>query len=155
MDVELKVNRRWKKATYTVGRWYAGEEYLFNSLEDKDRGLTQKMPTGVILQKKVYGETAIPTGRYEVKLTYSPKFATRTWGKKYGGLVPLIDNVKGYSGVRIHPFNTAKECKGCIGTGLNTKVGQITSATKCYYRLMDEYIVPAIKNGDRVWLTVE
>jgi len=155
MDVELKVNRRWKKSTYTIGRFYANGELLFNSLEDKDRGLTQKMPTGVINSKKVYGATAIPTGRYEITLTYSPKFAKRPFGKKYKGLLPYINKVKGYEGVRIHPGNTAKDTLGCVLVGRNTVVGKVTESTKCYYKLMDEYIVPAIKNGDKVWLTIE
>ena len=112
------------------------------------------MSEWMIKLKKIYGETAIPTGTYEVKLTYSPKFAGRVWGKKYNGQVPEIMNVKGFSGVRIHPFNTASQSYGCISVGRNLEKGKVLQATNYYYKLMDDYLIPAFNKGEKVFITI-
>jgi len=150
----LRIERIWKREKYTIGRLYVDGELWFNTLEDTDRGLHSGMSVVTIKARKVYGETAIPKGTYEVRLTYSPKFAKKVWGKKYGGLVPEIQKVKGFSGVRIHPFNRPEESLGCIGPGHNTIVGQITNSTQCYYRLMDEIFMPAYRAGQAVTLDI-
>lgn len=50
----------------------------------------------------------IPTGFYPVRVTHSPHFDE---------LLPIIDNVPGRSGIRIHPGNTAADSQGCILVG--------------------------------------
>ena len=64
--MEIKVDRKWKKDTYTIGNLYINGKFFGNTLEDKDRGLKQTDSLAIIQSKKVYGETAIPTGRYEI-----------------------------------------------------------------------------------------
>lgn len=152
--MEIHIDRKWKKETYTIGKMFINGEFFSNTLEDKDRGFSSDTSVDYIKAHKVYGETAIPTGTYEIKLTPSPKFATRVWGKKYQGKVPEIPNVKGFSGVRIHPLNTAADSLGCVGVGKNTKPGMITSSTEYYYQLMDNYILPAIKKGEKITLKI-
>ena len=151
----LKVNRRWKKESYTIGELFVNGVRLCNTLEDKDRGLNSSMPVGIINQKKIYGLTAIPTGTYKVVLSYSPKFAKKAWAKKYGGLVPEILNVKGYSGVRIHIGQTDKDTLGCILVGENKEVGKVINSTKCYYELMDKYIMPAWSAKEEITITIK
>jgi hypothetical protein len=87
-------------------------------------------------------------------MTFSQKFSTRAWGKKYNGLVPEIMNVKGYSGVRIHPLNTAQDSLGCIGPGRNLEKGKVLQSTDYYYKLVDKYILPALDSGKRVFITI-
>lgn len=152
--VELLIHRKWKKAAYTVGRFFANRTLLFNSLEDTDRGLTQEMSEDAILAVKVPGKTAIPAGTYDVRLTVSAKFKNRSWAKKYKGLVPEIVGVPGFSGVRIHPGNKPGDTDGCPLTGRNTKVGELTDSTKCYYELMDKYLIPAHTSGEKMRITV-
>ena len=152
--MELLLDRKWKKDTYTIGIMYVNGQRFSETVEDKDRGLNDKMPLAEIKAKKIYGQTAIPTGTYEIKLTYSPSFANKAFGKKYGGKVPQMMNVKGYEGVRIHPFNTAEESKGCVAVGRNTIKGQVTQSTVYYYKLMDNYIMPAVKRGEKITLTI-
>ncbi len=153
--VNLKVIRKWPKAAYTVGRFYVGTAFFGNSMEDADRGLWQTMPLAEIQRRKVWGETAIPKGTYVVKLTYSSKFASRAWGYKYRGLVPQIMDVPGFEGIRIHPLNRAEDSLGCIGVGKNDKVGWISSSTKYYYDLMDNYLMPAHRRGEDITITIE
>ena len=151
--MKLKVWRKWPKKGYCIGIFYVSGARLSNSLEDEDRGLDQKMPTGKINQLKIKGKTAIPKGTYRVVLSVSPKFSTRAWAKKYKGLVPELLNVKGYSGVRIHPANSASEVEGCIAPGDNTAVGKVTNSTKRYYELMDK-LVPAWEKGEEITIEI-
>jgi hypothetical protein len=153
--MKLLLDRKWKKETYTIGAVYIDGVRFSESIEDKDRGLSDKMTELEIKNKKVYGKTAIPTGTYEVKLTYSAKFASKAWGKKYGGKVPQIMNVKGFSGIRIHPLNTAEQSLGCPGFGRNLEKGKILQATEYYYKLMDNYILPAIKREEKIIIEIK
>ena len=113
------IDRKWKKDTYTIGRVFIDDEFFANSMEDRDRGLTKDMPLKEIQRIKVYGETAIPTGEYDVQMTYSPK---------YRRMMPEILNVPGWIGVRMHSMNTAKDSEGCIGYGKNDKPGWISNS---------------------------
>lgn len=61
--------------------------------------------------KKIKGESAIPTGKYEVQFTMSNRF------KK---MLPLLIDVPNYAGVRIHNGNTEKNTEGCILVGMHT-----------------------------------
>ena len=82
-----------------------------------------------INNKKVYGETAVPTGTYKVDMnTVSPKFKSRTWAKPYGGKLPRLVLVPGYDGVLIHPGNKAEDTLGCILVGENKAVGQVLNS---------------------------
>lgn len=153
--MEILIDRKWKKDTYTVGNVYVNGAFFGNSLEDKDRGLLDTMSVEQIAQKKVYGETAIPTGTYEVKMTYSNKFSARAWGRKYQGKVPELLNVKGFSGVRVHPGNSSKDTLGCILLGKNSVKGMVTQSTSYYYKLLDNYILPAINKKEKVILVIK
>lgn len=152
--MKIVLDRKWKKDTYTVGKLYIDGKLFSDTLEDKDRGLKDSMTLEEIKSKKVYGKTAIPTGTYELKMTYSGKFASRPWGKKYDGKVLEISNIKGYSGVRFHPFNTAEESLGCIAVGKNSVKGKVLQATAYYYKLLDDYVLPALKKG-KVFITIK
>lgn len=151
--MKLKIWRKWPKKDYTIGVFYISGKRLCNSLEDTDRGLVQSMPTGKINQIKVYGSTAIPKGTYKVILSVSPKFSTRAWAKKYGGLVPEILGVKGFSSIRIHPGTDASSTSGCPIVGDNLKVGKVLNSTKRYYELMGA-LMPAWEKGEEITIEI-
>jgi len=153
--MKILVERKWKKDTYTIGVVSVNGVRFSESVEDKDRGLNSTMSEAYINTRKVYGKTAIPVGTYEVKLTYSPKFGTTAWGKKYGGKVPQIMNVKGFSGIRIHPLNSAEQSYGCLGFGRNLEKGKVLKSTEYYYSLMDKYIMPAAKKGEKIEICIK
>lgn len=136
--MNIRIKRIAKKNDYTIGKMYIDGEYYCDTLEDKDRGL--KQTDSDISKKKVYGKTAIPTGTYNVELTYSPKFKR---------ILPLIDNVRGFSGIRIHNGNTAADTEGCILVGRNTIVGMVTHSVETLNKLMDKL------NGNEIKLTIE
>ena len=85
------------------------------------------MSEAEIKHKKVKGQTAIPTGVYPVYITWSPK---------YKKPMPLIENVKGYSGIRIHSGNTAKDTEGCLLVGKNKEVGKVLESRTTYNALV-------------------
>lgn len=121
--MKVTVNRIYKKSTYTIGIVYVDGKRFSDSMEDRDRGLRQDMTDEEISTKKVYGETAIPTGTYQVRMSYSPKYKRQ---------MPEVLNVKGFSGIRIHSGNTAKDSLGCILLGKNDRVGWVSnSRTTC------------------------
>lgn len=129
--MKLKLIRKYKKNNYTIGKLYINNQYFSDTLEDVDRGLTSAMTEEQIFDIKVAGKTAIPSGTYKIGYTYSPKF------HRY---LPLIQGVKGFSGIRIHSGNTDKDTEGCVLLGQNKKVGQvINSRAICseFYRIVE------------------
>lgn len=154
MDLELTIERRYFKSTYTIDRLFVEGMELSDVLEDKDRGLTSDMPTTEIYKRKVYGSTAIPYGRYEMCLSVSPKFKNRPWAEKYDGLVPEILGVPGFSGIRIHPGSNSSETNGCLLPGMNKAVGKVLESLKAYYNLMDFYLKPAHDRGQKMYITI-
>lgn len=117
----LLLSRDYRKPEYTIGRLYVDGVRICNTMEDTDRGLRQDMPLAEIERLKVYGQTAIPTGKYKVTMTYSPKYKRQ---------MPQVMNVKGFTGIRIHSGNTAADSLGCILLGDNTAKGKITNSRK-------------------------
>ena len=114
------------KNTYTIGKLYVDDTYFCDVLEDVDRGLDSSMSESEILEKKVKGQTAIPTGHYVINITYSPK---------YKRMMPLLLDVKGFSGIRIHSGNTSKDTEGCLIVGKNKQVGKVLESRDTYKRL--------------------
>lgn len=135
------------RPTYCIGKLYIDGVYFCDTIEDTDRGLDDKMTEAEILKKKVKGQTAIPTGVYPVYITWSPK---------YNKPMPLIENVKGYSGIRIHSGNTAKDTEGCLLVGKNKEVGKVLESRKTYNALFqilnttDERIIIDIQRKYKV-----
>ena len=128
--------------------------YLCDTIEDTDRGLDAAMPLDKLKKMKVYGQTAIPTGTYRIDMrTVSPKFASRTWAKPFGGKLPRLLNVPAYEGVLIHVGNTAADSLGCILVGRNTVVGKVTQSTATFAKLM-EILVPADRAGEPIYIEI-
>lgn len=124
--MKIKLIRKYRKETYTIGKLYVDGVYFCDTIEDRDRGLNNDMGLAEIMAKKRYGETAIPYGTYDVEITYSPK---------YKRMMPEIKGVKGFSGIRIHSGNTSKDTLGCLIVGKNTQVGMVTESRKTYNAL--------------------
>ena len=126
--MEIKLIRIAFKETYTIGKLYVDGKYFCDTIEDKDRGLDDSMISSEILRRKVKGQTAIPTGHYNIDITYSPK---------YKRMMPLLLDVKGFSGIRIHSGNTSKDTEGCLIVGKNKQVGMVLESRDTYQRLFE------------------
>lgn len=125
--MEILVKRLYKKSEYTIGKMYIDCQYFCDTVEDTDRGLSQNMKNSTIEAKKMYGKTAIPTGCYRVVLSYSNKF------KK---TLPLLKDVLGFGGIRIHSGNTAEDSLGCIIVGENKIKGGVINSKATMEKLM-------------------
>ena len=154
--LELLLDRKYRKETYTIGNLYVDGEWFCNALEDKDRGLSQTMTLEEINKIKVYGETAIPTGRYEVRMDIvSPKYNGVKWYKdNFGGRMPRLESVKGFSGILIHSGNTALDSSGCILVGLNKAKGKVLDSRATFQKLW-KVLEQARKTGKTIYLTVQ
>ena len=154
--MELKLIRKEKEANYTIGDLFVNGILFSQTLEDKDRGLTQDMPLEEIKAKKIYGKTAIPTGTYEIDMnTVSPKFKDRSWAKPYGGKLPRLIGVKGFDGVLCHPGNTSESTSGCLLVGKNSIKGMVTDSTRTFHALMSKFLLPAKVQGEHITITIE
>ncbi len=159
--MKLRLRRIALKDTYTIGKLevlHFGEwKWICDTLEDTVRDINKN---GVFDngEKKVYGETAIPYGTYEVTLDVkSPKFSNFTKYpkyKKYDGYLPRLLNVSHYDGVLIHIGSNRSHSHGCILTGENKKVGEVINSTKAFYTLMDEWLLPAKRRGETITLEI-
>lgn len=120
--MKLTIKRTITRNSHTLGKLYVDGVYFCDTLEDKDRGLTQNMSVEQIKSIKVPGETAIPKGTYKVTLdVVSPKFSKYPfYMQTCGGKLPRLIDVKGYEGVLIHVADGPKRdslVQGCIGVG--------------------------------------
>lgn len=153
--MELKVDRKWKKPTYSVGILYVDGVRFCETLEDKDRGLSQTDSISQIRSIKVYGETAIPVGRYEVAMNIlSPKYSAVKWYKDLcGGRMPRLLDVPGFEGILIHPLNNPLQTYGCLGVGRNTKVGELTESKATFLKLYKR-MRKAFDKGEKIYITI-
>lgn len=140
--IKLRIKRIAKQPNYTIGKLYIDDKYYCDTLEDTDRGLKQTDSLEQIKAKKVYGKTAIPTGEYYVNLTYSPKFKR---------ILPVIYDVKGYEGIRIHSGNTADDTEGCILVGYNTVKGMVVKSKAT----LENILKILLQGDDKIIITIE
>lgn len=152
--MELVVERIAIRKTYTIGRLYIDGKKFCDTLEDKVRDINKngRFDNGEV---KVYGETSIPYGRYEVKMTYSPKFSKKAAYKAFmkNGLLPEICNVPEFTGIRIHGGNTDKDTYGCLLVGRNMVVGGLTESLACFKPLYAILYEHCITNNGKCYIT--
>ena len=141
MDLILKRDSFGEKST--VGTLSQDGEFICDTMEDKMRQPPQWEP-GDQLDWKIPGETAIPTGRYPIKFTYSDRFQ-RT--------LPLLLNVPGFAGIRIHPGNTAEDTEGCILPGMRI-TNDFVAESRVHFKIVYQKIQDAFNQGKQVWITV-
>ena len=152
--MELRLERKYKKETYTIGNLYINGKWFCNTIEDKDRNLYQGMPVDYIRQEKVYSETAIPYGRYEVTLkVQSPKFSKTAKYERCKGYLPRLLDVPAFEGVLIHIGNSANQSAGCILVGLNKVKGKVVESTETFWKLYD-ILKKASDEGEKIFINI-
>lgn len=117
----------------TFGKLYLNDMTFLNyTLEDKVREI------------KIKHQTAIPAGTYEIIINKSERFKQ---------MMPLLLNVPGFDGIRIHKGNSAIDTSGCILVGDIVSNDRLLSSTTAYQRLYD-LLYKTLKK-DRVFIRIE
>lgn len=154
--MKLTLNRKYKKDTYSIGKLYIDGVYFCDTVEDKDRGLTDKDSLEKIKATKVYAKTAIPLGTYKIAMgVISPKFSQKAYYKSFcNGRMPRLLNVKGFDGILIHRGTSANSSAGCIIVGKNTVVGGVTNS-QYYFEKLYKLLDAAYKRGESIEIEIK
>ena len=120
----------------TVGKLFVDGQWLWWTLEDTLRKGGVKIP----------GETCIPAGTYQIALTPSIRFQR---------VLPLLQNVPNFSGIRIHPGNIATDTQGCVlvGGGYDQRQKMLLHS-RVAADAVQEAIAGAMAQGKQVWIEV-
>lgn len=153
--MKIRVERRWPKQTYTIGILYINNVRFCETLEDRDRGLKQTDHPDYIKARKVFSETAIPKGTYEVTMDVtSPKYSAVAWyWKLCQGKMPRLLKVPGFEAILIHPGSTALDSSGCLLCGKNTKVGMLTESKATFEKLYKK-MKAAHDKGEKITIEI-
>lgn len=124
--MELVCRRHEPLSGATISELYEGGNFLCYILENTE--------------KQIAGD------RYRITITQS---------KRFNRQLPLINDVEGRSGIRIHPANWPHELEGCLAPGMaiaheGNGVLESRTAFKKVYDLIDE----ALFKGDDVYIDV-
>lgn len=117
----------------TIGELFIDGKFQCFTLED------------VVRKEKIQNETAIPAGTYRVVITWSPHFMT---------FLPLLVQVPGFTGVRIHSGNKASDTEGCILVGRVAGQDVVLESRAAFselFPLMEE----ADKKGEAIHIRIE
>jgi hypothetical protein len=146
--MELTLIRKWLKQNYTIGKLSVDGERLCDTLEDPVRDLSDYNHDGDFDdpgEGKIYGQTAIPPGRYEIAVTESYRFKKR---------LPVLLDVPGFTAIRIHNGATAKNTDGCILVGRNHKIGRLENGPY-YETVLVQRMEEALKRGEQIFITIK
>jgi hypothetical protein len=138
--MEIEVKRRGNPATGAqLGEMFINSVRECFTLEDEVRETADPVTVW-----KVPGKTAIPRGRYQVIVNKSARFKR---------LMPLLVNVPGFSGVRIHPGNDAADTEGCILIGQEC-AGNLIFKSRAAFAVFFPKLQAALAQGEPVFCTV-
>ena len=131
--MELAVKRTDANGVRTIGLFFIdGFNYCW-TLEDAIRE-----------GPKIHGKTAIPPGRYRVIINHSHRFNRD---------MPLLCDVPGFEGIRIHSGNTDADTDGCILVGEVRDKDAIYRSHAAFDPLFQK-MKSAIARNEEIWITI-
>lgn len=127
----MKLTRDIQSPDFTLGKLLLPDNSQYSTCED------------AIREVKIPGKTAIPSGKYKVIINFSNRFQKH---------MPLLLDVPGFSGVRIHAGNTAADTEGCILIGTARKNGGVVNSRFAF----DDFFprLQALINSGDNWLEI-
>lgn len=132
--MKILLERLQRDPDVTIGALSIDGEFECWSVEDTVR------PPGV----KVPGKTAIPPGVYPIEITFSQRFQRD---------LPLLVGVPNFTGIRIHPGNTAADTEGCILPGQDRLGKSVGHSRDAFDRLFAK-IRQALAKKESVFIEV-
>lgn len=133
--MKIEVIRVMSAGDATIGKMYIDGIDTCYTLEDIVR------PNG----EKIYGHTAIPAGEYRVDITPSARFKRD---------LPILLDVPNFTGVRIHPGNTAEDTHGCILVGLEQQGASIIRSREAFATVFTK-LRDALLDGEKVTIEIK
>ncbi len=146
--MKLKSQRINDNGESTFSMFYIDGAFACFILEDEHR------------TKKVWGETRIPAGKYDVELRTEGRFHgryTKRFPKMHKGMLHII-GVPNFKWILIHIGNTDDDTAGCLLVGDTVKNnvvknGKIESSTIAYKRIYPP-IAKALLDGEKVTIEI-
>jgi len=136
--VNLRLIREPSRDGCTMGVLFVDGAYECFVLED----VIREQPGQPVSAWKVPGDTAIPAGRYKVVRTRSPRF---------GKVLPLLEKVPGFEGIRIHAGNRSADTEGCLLPGRARGPGMVMES-RMAFEALDQKLRHAT---DDIWIVIE
>ena len=130
--MHLRVIREPSTAAATMGILLIDGVFVCWTLED------------VVRAVKIPGETAIPAGRYDVRLSLSQRFQK---------LLPEF-TVPGFTGIRVHAGNGAGDTQGCLLVGRKRTTNGVLESKLALIEVM-EHLRRATTAGDSITISIE
>lgn len=117
----------------TLGELFIGRHHICWTCEDPER------------EVKVMHETCIPRGRYQIKRTFSNRFQH---------VMPLLLDVPGFDGIRIHPGNTVADTSGCILPGMVRRDNGVGESQLAYREVL-KWLDAIDHQGHQAWIDIK
>jgi GH24 family phage-related lysozyme (muramidase) len=130
--LKLKLVRNTFTETSTIGELSVNGKFECFILEDPIR------------PEKIAGVTAIPSGVYSIVITSSPRF---------GRDLPLLEDVPGFEGIRIHPGNSAADAEGSLLPGQN-KATDFVGKSRTAFAALFEKLRKAKESGKSIEIEI-
>lgn len=118
---------------------------LEDQIREPARAFAQPWLEVEVQRWKVARKTAIPSGTYRVIVTESARFKRR---------LPLLVEVPGFSGIRIHPGNTIEDTEGCLLPGRLRAAARVGDSRVAFMALFEK-IDAALVRGENVTISIE
>jgi hypothetical protein len=126
--MKLALKRLHKTQNSTIGELTVDGLFQCYTLEDIER------------EVKIKSETAIPKGTYKVIINHSNRFKR---------LLPLLIDVPGFEGIRIHSGNSNHDTEGCILVGETRSKDLIGKSRKAFDKLFEK-----MKKAESITITI-
>jgi Family of unknown function (DUF5675) len=120
--MKLLLKREPSGVASTIGELFVDGDFEAFTLEDPIREIEGEP----VELWKIKGDTAIPAGTYKVDLTMSQRFQR---------ILPIILDVPGFEGIRIHCGNTNADTEGCPLVGSSKGVEMIYGSRLAFSKL--------------------
>lgn len=153
--MKLLLKRIALRPTYTIGKLYIDGVYVCDVLEDAVRDLNKngRFDNG---ETKIYGESAIPYGAYEITMKVkSPRFSQKPAYAWCGGYLPRLLNVPHFEGILLHAGNTAKDSHGCLLVGENKRVGVVMNSMWTLRNKVYPPLKSASDKGEKITIEIQ
>jgi hypothetical protein len=146
----------------TISRLYIDGVFQCFILENPVRLLQDLNNDGDFDDKeegKIWGNTAIPSGKYKLELRKAGKFHTQYTARYknrknwHQGVIHLL-NVKGFKFILFHIGNTSKDTHGCLLPGLTRGNNSVLSSAAAYEKIYP-IIRDLILSGKEIFWNIE